>query len=303
MRKLDLKISGGIIVLLLLFNASGAVVTGYAQNGTQPKAKKSGDRNKNQAPPKGGSELDDGFSPKNKPQAKTRVQTGGDNKAKSVREDIEDPLGESAPAANPAPANTPATVLPSAAATSANAPKKTGVTRLCFAVPRAQMKTSDHAQAAEAVSNTFKSYLAGPTIEIVALTARLPSQAAEEAKQGGCDYVLYTSLIHKKGGGFLGKALGDAARSSVWNIPGGGSTVGTIARSAAISGVYTAASLAASIKAKDELTLGYKLDAVDGTKPSLVGTEKAKAKSDGEDVLTPLIEKAAESIVAAMTKR
>jgi len=225
-------------------------------------------------------------------------------------DEIGDPTEGGTQEGNSAPARPPATTTPAAvsqpsAETFGSALKKAGVMRLCLVTPRAQMNASDAAQAAEAVSNTFKSYLTGPTIETIALAARLPSQAAEEAKQSECDYILHSSLIHKKGsgGGLLGRALGDAASSAVWHIPGGGSAAGTIARTAAISGVYTAASIAGSIKAKDEITLAYKLDATDGAKPSLVRTEKVKAKSDGEDVLTPLIEKAAETIAAAMTKK
>ncbi len=310
MKKIDLKKSS-VFVVLLLCVTQAAVMNVYAQNGTKPKVKEPVVRKKEQPAPKSGSKLDDDFTQKTKPTEKTPVQPDVKNKDKTISDDIGDPLEGSGSKANPVPADTPATSTPATvpspvAATSAHAPKKAGVMRLCLAIPRTQMKTSDTTQAAEAVSNTFKSYLAGPTIETVALTARLPSQAAEEAKQSGCDYVLYTSLIHKKGGsgsGLLGKVLGDAANSAVWNIPGGGSTAGAIARSTAISGVYTAASLAGSIKAKDELTLWYKMDAMDGTKPPMVRTEKAKAKSDGEDVLTPLIEKAAELIAAAIMKK
>ncbi len=120
------------------------------------------------------------------------------------------------------------------------------------------MSGGDTAQAAEAVRNTFNSFLTGPTIETVALTARLPAQAIEEARQSGCGYVLYTSVTQKKGGsgggGLLGRALGNVASSSVY-IPGGRTVGGAVARSAAISGVYTAALMASSINAKDELIL------------------------------------------------
>jgi hypothetical protein len=102
------------------------------------------------------------------------------------------------------------------------------------------------------VRNTFNSFLTGPTIETVALTARLPAQALEEARQSECGYVLYSSVTQKKGGGgggLLGRALGNVASSSVY-IPGGSTVSGAVARSAAISGVYTVAQMASSIKAK-----------------------------------------------------
>jgi len=52
---------------------------------------------------------------------------------------------------------------------------------------------------------------------------------------------------------------------------------------------------------KDELTLRYRLESPDGT--VLVEKEdKRKAKSDGEDLLTPMGAQAAETIVAAVPK-
>lgn len=188
----------------------------------------------------------------------------------------------------------------------ANTPKKEGAVRIGILMPKAQMTAVDAAQAAEALRNTFASYLNGPNVEIVALAARLPSQALEEAKQSQCDYVLYASLTQKKGGsggGLLGKALGSAAKTAVWHIPGSNTAGEAAVRSAAITGVYTAADISGSIKAKDELTLEYKLEATDGAKPGAANIAKAKAKSDGEDVFTPLIEKAAQAIVDAVLKK
>lgn len=303
MRKKD-STTSGVLVLLLLCVTSTAAVTTRAQTGTRTGAKQSGTKGK--AAPKAGSELDDDLSPRTK--AKPLGRAGAVNNRTAAADDISDPSDPGTPEADSASENTPATrtrapVTSPSIATSEGAKKKADVTRLCLAVPRVQMNAGDAAQAAEAVSHTFKSYLTSSTLETVVLGARLPSQAAEEAKQGGCDYVLYSSLTHKKGGsGLLGRALGDAANSAVWHIPGGGSAAGTIARSAAISGAHTAASVAASIKAKDELTLAYKLETADGTKPPLIKTEKAKAKANGEDVLTPLIEKASEMIINVMRK-
>jgi hypothetical protein len=196
-----------------------------------------------------------------------------------------------------------ATSTPAAGMTAAGAPKKPGVLRIGVVMPKAQMTSGDSAQAAEAVRNTFASFLNGPTIEVVSLTARLPSQALEEARQSECDYVLYTSLTQKKGGGggMFGRALGSVGGIAVGHIPV--NTRGeAAARSVAVGGVHTTANIASSIKAKDELSLEYKLESTDGAGPALANREKGKAKSDGEDVLTPLIEKAAEAVVRALKK-
>jgi hypothetical protein len=67
-------------------------------------------------------------------------------------------------------------------------------------------------------------------------------------------------------------------------------------------GFYTAAELAGSIKAKDELVLEFRLEATDGGRPPVARTAKAKAKADGEDLLTPLVERAADVIATAVMK-
>ena len=182
-----------------------------------------------------------------------------------------------------------------------NAPKKQGVVRICQMMPKTQVTTGNAAQAAEAVRSAFAGYLVGPRLEIASLNARLKSQAMEEAKQGECDYVLYASMTQKKGGGggMFSRAVGNVVGATAGHIPV--STPGeAAARGAVITGVYTTANIASNIKAKDEITLEYNLESVGGARPTLSKTEKAKAKSDGEDVLTPLIERAAEAIVAAM---
>ena len=100
----------------------------------------------------------------------------------------------------------------------------------------------------------------------------------------------------------FGRALGNIAGSAAGHIPGGGSAGTAAARSATITGVYTTATIAGTIKAKDELSLDYKLDSVEPSKVLLTDTSKAKAKSDGEDILTPIVEKAAQAIVAAVRR-
>jgi hypothetical protein len=75
--------------------------------------------------------------------------------------------------------------------------------------------------------------------------------------------------------------------------------VGRIAGSAAYAGLGQAAhNYAITIRNKDELTLGYRLEAADGTLLA-EKREKRSAKADGEDLLTPLVQVAAEAIVAA----
>ena len=184
-------------------------------------------------------------------------------------------------------------------------PKKAGVVRIGLIMPKVQMSSGDAAQAAEALRGNFASYLKGPNVEVIPLSARLASQATEEARQSECDYVLYLSLSVKKSGGgsMFGRAIGNIVGSAAGNIPVGGSATTAAARSAAIGGVYTTAVIVSSIKTKDEVTLEYKLDSVQTSKTVVSNSAKVKAKSDGEDILTPLVETSAQTIVSTVGKK
>jgi hypothetical protein len=198
---------------------------------------------------------------------------------------------------------TSAPVNPSATGTK-DVPKRQGTVRIGIVTPKTQMSAGDAVRAADAVRNTFASYLSGPNLEVVTLSARLPSQVLEEARQSECDFVLYTSVTQKKGGGggMFGRALGNMAGVAAAHIPVNTSGEAA-ARSVAVTGIHTTTDIASSIKARDELSLEYKLEATDGGKPELTNTARAKAKADGDDVLTPLIEKAAEAVVAVVIKK
>ena len=98
------------------------------------------------------------------------------------------------------------------------------------------------------------------------------------------------------------RAIGNVVGAAAGHVPV--NTAGeAAARGAVITGVYTTANIASNIKAKDEITLEYKLEAVGGGRPALSKTEKAKATSDGEDVLTTLIEKAATAIISVLRNK
>jgi hypothetical protein len=70
------------------------------------------------------------------------------------------------------------------------------------------------------------------------------------------------------------------------------------AAGAASSAVYD---YAYSSRTKDELTLSYRLESPGGT-VLLEKSDKRKAKSDGEDLLTPLAQRAAEAVANAAAK-
>jgi len=214
---------------------------------------------------------------------------------------------DAAAAYNPQPNNNSSTTSTSTPNTStvadSSTPKKPGVIRIGLILPKVQLTSGDTAQAAQALRKSFASNLNGPSIEVVALNSQSPAQAIEEARQSQCDYILSASMNVKKGGGSMfGRAMGNIAGSAAGQIPGGGSASTGAARSAAITGVYTTAAIASTIKAKDEVSLEYKLDSVETAKTVLSNTAKAKAKSDGEDILTPLVETSAQTIVSTVKK-
>jgi hypothetical protein len=175
----------------------------------------------------------------------------------------------------------------------------------CIALPLPMLHGADgnSTEMAGSVRSLVSSFLAGPSLRAVDLDARLPQQAAEEAREQGCSTVLYVVLSRKKAkNSVLGRALGDAAGAAAWHMPyGGSSAASTAARSAAIAGTTAAASLASNVRSKDELRMEYRLESGDG-KTLREGAEDAKASADGEDIVTPLVERMAGSVLAAVPR-
>ena len=180
-------------------------------------------------------------------------------------------------------------------------PKKPGVVRIGVVEPKAQMGQGNSGiNVAEPIRSTIMQYLSGPSLEVIPLAAMLSSQIDAEAKAKDCDYVLYSAISQKTKGGamsFLKKA--GPLTSMIPMVGMAGSMTGAMAGAAAGT---AASSVAGTVKAKSEVTFGYQLAVPGNTTAVLANTEKAKAKQDGEDVITPLIEQAATAIVAQVTK-
>ena len=180
-------------------------------------------------------------------------------------------------------------------------------TTICLAPTTAQMASGSSADGANAVRETLGSYLTGPTLEIKPLTARLTSQAREEAKLASCRHIVFTSMKlerNKSGGGLFGKIVGEAVQSSAYELRGraGGSVAGRVVTSAAASAAAEAArNFATNVKTRDELTFDWRLESLDGAVVAK-NSAKAKASSDGQDLLTPMVERAAEAIAGAAVR-
>jgi hypothetical protein len=190
-----------------------------------------------------------------------------------------------------------------AASAAARAQDSAGVRRICLAPPSVEGGAGSDAGIG-AVQETFASYLSGPTLGIRPLKARLASQVREEAKQAGCAHLLLTTVKHeqKRGGGLLGRVAAGAAQQGAREAGVASSTAGRIAGNAAYDVAGAAASdYAANVHAKDELTLTYRLESPDG-KVLAEGKDKRKAKADGEDLLTPMVQKASEAVAGAVLR-
>lgn len=175
----------------------------------------------------------------------------------------------------------------------------------CIGLPLPALRGTDGnaTDLAGGVREIVSSFLNGPSLRTVALEARLPEQALEEARAQSCGTVLTVIMSRKKAGsGALTRALSDAAGAAAWHMPYGGSnSTSTAVRSAAIAGTAAAASIASNVRAKDELQIEYRLASSEGTKLR-EGKDKAKASADGEDLVTPLVERMASDVAAALPR-
>lgn len=182
------------------------------------------------------------------------------------------------------------------------AAKKAGVVRLGVAgVKTGSVGEGVNAQElSAAVQNTLAEYLKMPNVEIVRLDAKLPSAIETEAKEKECDFLIYANVSHKKGGGGLfGKTLGKLSETVAGRAYGSADTVGKATQIT----ILTAAEASGSVKAKDQITLEIKLIAAGSQSPVAAKQFQAKAKSDGEDIISQLVEQAAQMIVDASAKK
>jgi hypothetical protein len=193
-------------------------------------------------------------------------------------------------------------VLSAAIALAVCAPAHAQTTSRCIALPLPTLRGADGTatELAGGLRDLVSSFLKGPSLRTVPLEARLADQALEEARAQGCGTVLTITLTRKRGGGGLGRMLGEAAGAAAWHMPyGGSSATSTAVRSAAIAGTAAVSSVASNTKAKDELQIAYRLSSAAGATLH-DGKDQAKARADGEDLVTPLVERMA-GVVAAAT--
>ncbi|HKG60699.1 MAG TPA: hypothetical protein VKB05_13150 [Pyrinomonadaceae bacterium] len=208
--------------------------------------------------------------------------------------------GNTSMPASSATANTPSTTnQPSTSTAPAVGPKREGVIR--FGV--AAVKTGNVAEwmnaqnLAAAVQNTLQQNLKGTNVEAILIEATGAGIQAE-AQQKQCDYIVFANVSHKKGGGGFGSVLSSSVGQIASNVGYGSGTAAVVATNAVV-----AATVAQNIKAKDELTLDVRLERPTSQTPSFAQTFKGKAKSAGEDIITPLSQQASQAIIASVSKQ
>ena len=197
-------------------------------------------------------------------------------------------------------------------------PKAPGKIRVGVAPAVAQFGQGNNAQAdyGTPIRNSLVTIMNGPAVEVVTLDSHLPIQLTAEAQQKQCDYILYSAVEvkHGSGGGLAGLMK---KASPITNM----TPVGMMAKAGSMaSAAQTAAQMATSmsmqqqtanqmaqfngqIKSKDDVSIAYQLFVPGQDKAKLENTLKGKAKTDGEDVLTPLMQQTANTVLTEVIKK
>lgn len=206
-----------------------------------------------------------------------------------------------------------ASLLSSAVSSAANAPqsattlgpKKAGVVRIGVA----GVKTGAVGEGISAndlslaVQNTLIQHLKVPNVEVVPLDSKLASAIDSEARSKECDFVAFLTASHKKGGGGFGMFKSIApVLGNVIPVAAAGSTGGYIAGTVASQAIVNAATVSGQIKNKDEISLDVKLNKAGGP-PVFEKALKAKAKSNGDDVISEVVEQAAQGIIDSVSRQ
>jgi hypothetical protein len=198
-------------------------------------------------------------------------------------------------------------------------PKAPGKIRIGIAPAQAQLGQGNNAQSdyGTPIRNAIVYTMNGPAVEIAPLDAHIPIQLQAEAQQKQCDYILVSHVTVKHSNSSFDKymRMGNAA-ANFTPMVGMTRSLGALATQAAAQAATQAAVMTAQqqvasqlssfngqIKSKDDVTVDYQLYPTGQAEPKLQNSLKGKAKSDGEDVLTPLLEQEATGVLTEVTKK
>ena len=192
--------------------------------------------------------------------------------------------------------------------------------RVGVVMPKAQLGQGNTGQdVAAPVRQLIISYMSGPVLELVPLDSRIAAQVEAEARATNCAYLLYTSVEQKKGkkgiGGLMSKlapAAGMMTGAASMDSMGSAIAVGAASQMMTQAAMQSAQqeamdslmqAQAGTVKKKDEVSLQYQFVTVNGSTPVLEDTLTAKAESDGQDLLSPLVEQLANIAVNTAIER
>lgn len=187
------------------------------------------------------------------------------------------------------------------------AEKPVGTIRLGVVLPKTSLGEASGVEIAEGIRAKFTEYLKGPTVDVVAIDAKSPSNVNVEATQKGCDFVVYSSFAKKQKTSLFGSLIKIAVPLATSQIPvaassGEEGTESNQQNSLAKTGVDFVNGTVSKIGAKDVITLDFAVAAVGATSASKASIS-ATARKDGEDVFTLLIEQASEKVLSAVIKK
>lgn len=203
-------------------------------------------------------------------------------------------------------------------------PKALGKIRIGVAPPEAQVGQGSNAQGdySTPIRNAMILLMNGPAVEIAALDSRVAMQLQAEALQKQCDYILYSSVAvkHPQGGGFgkfmkMGGTMAQMTPMGAMAHGMGGAMAASAASVAASAAAQAAQQQAMNqvmsqlsgfngqIKQKDDVTVQYQLTQTGQGAPLLQNALQGKAKSDGEDVLTPLLQQTANTVLTQVSAK
>jgi hypothetical protein len=214
------------------------------------------------------------------------------------------------------PSGMPGGATPVAATAAPLGPKKAGHLRIGIAPPDAQVGQGNNTGGdySTPIRNAEVTLMSGPAIEIAPLDSHIAMQLQAEAQQKQCDYVMYSSVVvkHAQASSFgkFAKFGGMAASMTPMGMMAHGVGGAMAAQAAGMAASQVAqqqamnqlASFNGQIKSKDDVTVQYQLVGTGQTTPVLQNSLQGKAKSDGEDVLTPLLTQAATSVLTQVSK-
>jgi hypothetical protein len=207
--------------------------------------------------------------------------------------------------------------IAAAASAQSTVSDKAPAIRIGVAPSEAQLGQGNNAQGdyGSAIRNSIVLLMSGPAVDIIPLDSHLAMQLQAEAAQKQCDYILFSNVaVKRRGSGGFGKMMKMAAPAAgMIGMAGGmgGAVAGQAAGVAAMAAAQTAQAQAMSqlaafngqIKSKDDVTVAFRLLATGQDKPKLQNSLNAKANSDGEDVMTPLLLKAADAVLTEVSKK